>query len=1706
MRALAPRARAASNAGIAILAVLLVLLALLVLCAPFLMTARNASRASAQLADSAQGRLALDSAARYARSELGRSHPSVDPTPWFDDAAELEIRMDLDASALDPYDANGVMWEAVASDVAGTIDLNSAPPQVFANLLGASTRLNTAAKKDDDSLVVATTAGFAPKGFLWVSGELIGYSEKDATSFKRLVRGLAAAEDADGNPLPCGPRPPLGHPPGTPVVDQRAWAPVVWRIQSADGELRAFDAPERVRDAKDLALAGLDAEAVRRIEEGGSVYAGVRAGHVWQRPSRVLNSVRGGQDCSLRLDQTRWYNPGTTVQITDGQTVELGVVEEVLDGGIKLSQALVNDYATLGAVVRPLARRPVNLNTASPRTLEVLFANLQLARTNSRITQGEARALAELVLDSRPFLGFEDFLRRIVLPAAGLETLPEDAPVVPDVLAADANATSSGGLISAYDAVALYANGLNANDSRLAVSTLPFSFTSRDVYALDLRASVNARSGVERNSARREQVEMIVPQDDLLHVFTRQEDFDEVLRLDREAPYWMSGPNATSRYDGGAYPPSRLWAHMGTHAGQPYVAGLTPLPATANPNERPQPEHVFASREEDGWAQLEPARVAEIDRRAGRMLHFDHETRTPEGRFLPDQPVLRGTDDPLVGWTPAIGDLMRAMSFEMWFEPRQLADGVLLDVGATSLETDRVTLALEGPDLVLRVFDGGGDHPETPLVEAGVARYSILPGIAGGSGLAAGTWSHVHVDVRGTRPDQLTMLVDGSAQGVRVDGLTRLAGQLAEGQTLIQLEDGEGFPDRGVVRIGNELIEYVKTAQNVLDASRRTAGINAGFGGRIARVPFELQTSGGELPGNPTVLTSTAFQSQHAAGTPVQLYGYSLALASNVSSASGQLGSGLGPWAVGVIDGVVGGAGTLGDPISVSLTAQNGTPSVEPLGSGMAGMNSQVSGLVLRAADASVTQAQVLQAFNENGGYAAIVQRRIGNLNQGTATGDAQTSGAGDPVGGIEIVRYSGRDATTLFIVQRAALPALSNQQQVPHAFVSTWAGWNDAGGTPLNDQLAFEAFVVPISLPVSGALSGVGFPQPVNGSEFAQITHIDDAELTEWVRYDRVELDQLVRNDPDALEDLYRALLNRQPADTDPATGGGTGPGVPPSPGSSPLTVAPPASPSAQGNGGAYWNPFFGDPTSPPDANWPVTYAARNAFQFRGVAGTFSQSHQQATVVLPTFRVGLGSPDSGWPGAHDTAFLHDGNAASLGFPVHVHRAYWPVQHTLRPWIPAGDPLLAQAGTTTFEPEDAWLVGFQWVALQQPAPIPVPAGTTNPGASFVESREFARLALHPTGERPRVVNQAVVGASIRGGETAAAVADEVLFGDSLVGDNTDGGPAVQGGQFLLAGPLPRGGTAFQVAPQALRVAAGLYNDTIEFLDQLPSDAGLMRIGSEIVCYQALDAASGVVTLAPGGRGLLGTQEEEHELGQTATFLDGWPVGLLAGGASAGSSSLALVDTQAFPPGGGTVRIDDELLHYAQLAGGALEMPGLSSQPGAMDGKGQGLFRGRFGTTPSAHAAGTPVILHPFRYWDRWTDEADAPELGYFGFAVEQENAFWRNTFFDAEEPASGGARVGVLQRVTQRSDRAVPWDAPPGESPLLRLLEPGVRSDANPIGLQADLVEWRAFVQFQQGAFDPVTAGSHGWKQTPRLRILGVSYLGPDLVLRRVDR
>lgn len=1736
--------------GFALLVVLLVLIALLVLSAPFLLMARNADRASAELSDRSEARLALDAAARHARLLLGESHAGLDRTPYFDDEQEIEVDNRFDPDFLQPNDPGGLMWDLEREDVAGKIDLNSAPPQLVANLMGATSRFVRAVLAEQSELPTSSMAGFDPTGVVWVNGELIRYSKLDGGTILEPVRGLLGPPE--GTDWRGGPLPPSGHDAGAPVIDQRAFAPALWRAAGPDGELRALDSPERLKEAGSYALAtalgappapkgpkvddpdaparaapsGLTDEALRPLFLYGSVHGGVRGGQVWQRPMRLASAVKGGEDGILRLDVPRWVNPGSTLQVSDGLNTELALVQEVRrTGEVVLDRILVNDYAAWTSVARVLARRPVNLNTAVPQVLEAIFTNLQVSGRNSRITRDEAQKLAELVVDSRPFTGFEDFLRRVVLPAAGLEKLPSDAPVVPSILAGQSGQAEGGGFIDPDDALALYMNGLNANDAGLLYSTMPFAFTTRDVYDLELRATVGAPSGVERFSLVREETDLVVPQRELMILWARQEDFDEACRLDLEAPWWMTGPSATSRWDSGAVPPSRLWAHLGTAEGQVYLPGVTDPTAFQSRESAPVAEHVFASRDEAGWIHLWPSRVAEASQRLkGRVMHFDHETRDPEGRYLPDEVVSRASDDALVAWTVANEPLCRPLSLSLWVKPRAIADSTLFDLGGTNHDLDRVSLLLEGADLVLRVRSGGGDHPHTVEKEWGEARFGVAAG-TGAPGLPVDTWSHVELDVRGDRPDQIHMLVNGLAHGVRTPGMTRLTGAVSQNDAAIPVESIEGFPARCTVRIGNELME-VSVSNGRLDATRQETGEAAGFGGRIAREEFHTLShhSPATAPTADVPEHLGTIAVFHPAGTTVELYGYSLPVLSDVPVGWSELPNPLIPFRAARLDKVAGGQMSDGDLVAISNPLN---PLAAVGGIGLGGASSTATGLVLVSADTAkddpqgVPDTAYMPAFSKTGGYAALLQVAW------FAYGDQNNNRTADNtrVGGVEIIRYSRWDGTTLTIAARGdQIPELQNQSTIDQnqayfiggrrAFVANWDAGTYFGNTVMSwlahPLLRVQTYVIPISLPIPGGSPLDYLAAAVGNSGFAQITHTTDAEMTEWVRYDWFETAnrQLVRDDPAALLralDVVTQGQSRPGADNPPAPPPPPPP-PPPGGGGSALSVAPASAPAvAPVAASSAWDPRLG---AGENGDYPLSEAIETALQFRGVFGTFSHAHPIRTRVCPVFTAMLGGPDEGRPGRLDAAFLFDAIPTSLGWPVRVHRAHTPGQrYGVTAWTQDDQNMPSPPTRVAITPpgdqavQDTKVLGKIYVSLQAPVAQPL---TADPDPVNQDARLRTRLVCFPSGEKPRIVGRTTIGGGFDGsaaGAVPSAVVDEVVFGDAQFGRGSPGDPdAVAGASLVLDRDLDEAGLQAKVLPFTVRLAQGGFHTNYEFLTETPDDAGLLRIGDEIVCYDSRQTLGGEIAIAPGGRGLLGTTAQPHHATEPVTFLEHRSVTFLAGGIGATDSALPVANQADFPPEG-TVLVGSEIVHYTRLRENSLEMPRSSSEPGKMDDKGPGLFRGRFGTTAAAHSMGEPVILFPFRYWDRWQERADAPELAYFKLSIDQPAAYWESCFF-AKEDASA-SRIGVLQR----SDPAVPWDAELEKDQRIQVHWNGdVEGRAIPIGHQSDRIEWRVFVQYSPGAFDLVTGAPHGWKETPRLSRFGAFYFGPGMVLSAVER
>ncbi len=1713
------------------IAVLLVLMALFVFCAPFLLTVRNADRASVELADRATARIALEDAERHARAELSSSHLALDKTPYHDSVEELDVENRFPEGFLDPNDPTGVMWDLEVEDVAGRIDLNSASPHVIANLFGSVARLVEEVLERSEELPVNSTSGFLAEGVVWLSAtdsgrELVAYAEHDGARLQKLARGLGVKRDSDGQALACGPQPPHDHPVGAYVIDQRAYAIPLWRmlqrsragspvgspVGSMGGEIAFFDSVEQAAEAIPFAMAEtLGPDALALLDRATSVHAGIGAGPRWERGARLTGDPRGepAHGCELPVDDARFFNAGTTVRIRDGDVFEFGLVVSANAEALVLQDPLVHDYEPFRAVVQPLARRPVDINTASPEVLKALFWNLKLRGKGARITSQEADALVEVIGTSRPFTGFEDFLRRVVLPAGGFEPLPKDAPVVPEVFREPARPGDLGagetraaaGFLDPDDALALYKNAVNANDAELEFSTMPICFVSRDVYAMELRTAVNATSGVERTKRVRELVELVVPQRDLLRLWARQEDFDEELRLGARAPGWLSGPEATYRFDRvfQSACPTRVRAHLGPHDTREV---LDPTPPEGD-----APAYVFPSRDDTAYAALAPARADEEGQRAGRALHFDDETRGVEGRYLPDGPLLLTPDKMPVSWGGQ-GGTSGPLSFELWLQPRELEEGaIFFDAGGRYTDSDRVSLLLEGGDLVLRVLDGGGDHPASAFQERAEIRYAIA---GEGAGLPRDVWTHVEVAAQGNKPSQMRMLVDGRASA-RTPGLTWLTSSIPPDSDTIPVDSTEGFPERCVLRIGDELVEAEKEGEHSFQARFSPTGESAGFGGRLARERFDVTKSQSLPEQNLGLIKNT----DHPAGASVELYGYSLPLHSNVPHAGGALVGALGRFGVARVTGIVQGGSEKTENKMEPITLRSSWGWELVLGHGLDGLQDDVEALVLEAADPDRSAADVAQAFSQSGGYAALLSITWTFALYNPVTGQSETVSRdkdGTRLGGVEVIRYARMEGNRLVLERRGDRVAeLENLRGAPDdvagrgAFVVHWTH-SDPDLLARNHALWAQVMVVPISAPVQGASGLTSFlPAQAGASEFAQITHLGaEAHLTEWVRYDEIEGDFLVRDAPLALQRANLAAhagIDKQegknPLQPPPPPPGGTGiPGGGPRGGGGSQALqaffaSAPSTISGPQGGGNFWHYAVGVPEVELEA-YPVTRAVASQFQFRGVLGTYSHAHGAGTPVLPVWKTPDIDETAGLPGRFDHVMFLDPDAELPAFPGVVHHAHRPLEYATHSYQSGSAPLSAQPGVSEPATQDGFDTTVNYVALEQALAVPVSASTL-PGEPAADTRGFARIAAFPSGEGPREVISVALGSDRLSPRTAvaAAVIDEVVFGTDLLDY-----------QLVVAEP------GFSESAQQLKVRdvrRTLGGDLADPrpLAPLPPDAGLLRIGSEIVCYDRFDADGNEIHVPAGGRGMLGTQPRNHVEGTSVRWLESWRVSTLGAGVGALDSELALTSREDFPKSG-TVLIDEELVHYTHFQGDALSMPRGSEQPGAMDRKGRGLFRGRYGTTPAGHGGGTPVVLFPFRYWDRWAERADAPELHYFEFSIDQPDAFWKRSFFGVEDAPVNGPRIGALEK----SRPEVYWDSDPQSFPNgLALRDDGkLESGGSPIGVQSDRIAWRVFVRHEPGSFDPRDGLAHGWKTTPRLRLLGAEYIGPNRVLRRVER
>lgn len=1600
--------------GAALVVVLLALALLFALGVPFLFLGRIRSEAARDGYDEVRARVAVESATAYAVHSEADSHPANDPTPLWDAAAEWNpARAGVLPEALgEDWNDGGQSWGLEVEAVQARVSLASAPLCLLQNLV-APCFISEDTDFRASELPATDTSGFPDQGLLWINGQVVSYGGRRDQAFQEVAPAKEPPEDLTATRFREG----------YTVIDLRVYNLALARMR--DGR---HQPPEFLGDLfqVDVTGAGLLPEAARaRLRRLCTYRSGAFGAAEWQP--------------AVWLAQPPDPDTPELVSITDGTGISRGTILRflpesgppldsfaLLKGGVALllPGALPQDFEPYATRVYPLCREPVDLNSAPAEIVHALALGLRWggppplhpqegrglsgSASSDWISPRKAREFAGRVLAARPLHGPDDLWERVL------------APMV------------DGGVLSEIEAYAVHLNGLDPNDGRLDQSTLPYGYRSGDRYLQRVNAAVRSPTGatLSRHSARQEV--QCAPGGPLLRLWRTQVEFEEA-----------------GRYGRGLHGVVTLPYNVGVLGGEHDFSD----PLTLRTGLRAPPGRVQASTDEEESG-LMPRPVRDFEDfgqlGTGRTEHFDFEA-SPLGYDARERGPWRTTvlewnllnlANPAPAPLPAgvASSAVEPIHVQGWFEmPPQLADATLFDLAGTELDRSRVVAAIVGGQLLVRGYDNAGDDPldednQVQAVEVRVdpAEYPL-----------ADRWLHLSALLRGISPRGVQVAVDGVPRG-RSNVLTYLTAPVSafvagSPDDEILVESTEGFPARGVLRIGDEVLEYsARNAGSFVTA--RSTGSNGYLGGRAAREPSDALIN--------TLDTS------HPAGAAVELYGYSAVLDSPIPPGGGRLSGEVGPWSM---------ARAVEGQDDITFTLLTG----ETLSLGT-GISCEYLGPV-ELQPAYAGDPYFAQAFQSDGGFAFLIQYAP------TYQGQPMLSADGCRLGGVELVQYSARTGTSITLVQRSVL-ALGMQgapetvySARPASYVTEWADYVTlADGTPLNTLPEWGVFVIPISIKGTGVSDVAYLPGGDTFSAYVQLTHDGDDAATEWVRYDHIQSGCFLRDDWGAVFAAFNTFIQQQEVDVpDTPPGRGRGPGAG-GPGDPPGARGP-----AQGEGASdVFVRTLGEPLSDRDASLEEL---RRNFDHRGVLHTYDHAHSAAVRLVPVFRtVREPSPWSGYVGRLDRVAVMQPDTSLPPF-------WFTVQWGAAPH-PDADARVQQ--------------GVTYVAFREDPGLAVVAAASLPNLNDADTdvRAYARLVKFPSGERPLDLEQLVLGGDVSGGAAAFEGRLDEVSAHTLVGLGAPGYGAARGG-FLLEDDIPDTSVAEIRVHANVMIKDGrvIYTPNAGDFLRLLAPSGLLDVDGERFGYYEVDPALGLLRLNDNSRGLHGTQERAHSAGTTVWIVDSRPAAALAGELTPGDAVLDLTPgALPFPPQS-LLLVEQELLATFFQPGqdpNQRAMPRRRPREDDTDRLGDGILRGRFGTAAADHGVGALAYSFPARWHDRYVPESDDPAGAWLEIGLEEPNAHWRGVQFEAEVPDSS-----QTVRVLARAGTAA-WEDLPGTAGLL-LFDTGSSPGGGllPLGLNSDRLDLRLSFDWGPGAFDPVGFRAHGWLSAPRLRRLLVDYL-----------
>ncbi len=1696
--------------GFALIAVLVLLFLLTAIVGPFLMSMGDVERSALDESNRNDRSLGVAGSLDAFLTKLGETQGSMDPTPDFDGLDEFSGKLARPGEKDSGFVDSRHVYTLEVEDLQGRIHAPTAPMQMWANLTGLYCYLSADLEaEEEDEIQVSSTADFPDEGYVWVGTELIRYESKSPSSFEKLTRGVNSSE---GQTVADPYGPPGKHRRDQLIVDPRVRNLVTWQFeqgvehqQGPRNRFRPWASVEELVRVGEAGYGELERADIEAMRPHLSFHAGRPMGTSLGKKERIFNALVSGETQMLVVRDGAAMPGGSIVRVEVGDQIDYALVVGHTRGqgrstSIRLDYAarlildrpVRLDAAEAEGMVRVLRPVPININTVSKGTLALTMEGLRSHRQPNAdsafetqyliypaMSRTRAEELAEDIVTRRgptedeawehPFESMEDIFKRLFEDQGG------------------------GSAFSKPEAVGVYRMFLNGPQAGFLQAHPAFCLESSGLVKYRMAGEVLAGIGKTLAETEKRGIAHAQPGRQVDRFAASQRVLDEYSRLGRQSSYWMTGP-------------------MNSHMRFATIAGVAPgEPADQSvahlfPWFHGQEARFPSKKRGDGW--FRPSIVPSYNYGPQNFVRNFEASRYPGGLDLTkeDAPTIqvglpsggggvsthgatsgRFNRIPMMLANDSGTGLGIGFGVGAWFKPRSLGASTLFELPNTVGDdfSNRMLLSLEADRIVLRVYDMAGQDPapnETQPRETCIKWETLLTD----TNIAADKWFHAKVEYQGHRPGMAFTAIDNIPRG-KPYCLTWLAAALPEVDLTAQVnpdtvekqryptltvESTEGFPPQGVLRVGNELIEYTSISGN----SFNTAWVNS-RGGRMGRHYWRefVQSDSGAAPGSQFKYTLP----EHRTGAAVELYGYSTPVAENaiVTPGEGSLVSGsLARWGVAR-------ATTAKDSIQVGPI---------PLGKGIDEKYLGRLDLAAPIAGGKGGSAKDLPGFEKGEGYALLIQEsvrwRFNPLGGNTNRAQDQYSG------GVELIKYSNFDGSSITITQRflelgpdrgrmAKTTWFNGSNAAANGggkFVTEWSKGLLANGDDPNTYPQMFLWVVPCSIHVSGLK--LFDPADRGYSEWLQIYPKGNDDFTEWVRYDHVVGGHALRVRLAAMSRLLNELTGSNTVQVRQSGGGGFTLRV-----NGPRTFRNPPTGGLKG---------IGYPDSLEDG---PSYVARRAFRFRGDPETGTSTHEQGgSVVTPVHRLALRERDYtlGRLGRLDRVALIPRAAGSGGI-----REWNTVQWT-RLLLSNWRPNYFDDGTQ----------GMQDLRGPQGTLVGLRQGTSLPMVGQRlgnDSRTYDRFVKFPSGEMPMfLADRMKVGeAQSRTPAKFQGMVDDIqgYYGFRSNQSSNGSDQAIVGRLVVPVSDTERTlqlnvarrsqlQITVQIGPKGRSVTVGGQRNL--------RGGGLLWCEGELMGFKTVDRQSGRVELAANGRGMLGTMARPHDVGARCVFVESMPATYLTSQTSANGDLFMVQDARRLPLSWGAALVDQEMIHYSYTSGNQLlQMPRIEDPDAVV--QGQGIFRGRFGTTPAAHSADAMIIAWPMRYMDRYRERCDDPELGRFQLSIESPDLFVTKFIWEEQIP---DALLDVVCLV--RADERVPFSAEPdGKNGLWLFTDPGDGQGHRGrwVGYQASRWDFRFQVRYGSGSFDAVDFRAGAWKETARVKNFGYSYESRTRILEEQE-